>query len=188
MSPLSDQARRWLLDLARGAISAATRGEASASPQIPPELPESDRQRLAEAHGIFISLHKHGELRGCVGHLALDAPLYELVTETAAAAALDDIRFPPVASEEIADLHVEISVLSAFFPARPEEIVPGKHGLLVRHGQQRGLLLPQVASERKWDAVRFLRETCRKAGLPSNAWKQGAIVEAFTAEVFGERD
>ena len=186
MSPLSDDARRWLLAVARRAIVAAILGEAPAGPQIPPELPECDRQRLAQPHSIFVSLHKHGKLRGCVGHLALDAPLYVLAAGTAAAAALDDLRFPPVVAEEIGDLDVEISVLSPFFPARLEDIVPGKHGLLVYQGEQRGLLLPQVASERKWDAARFLRETCRKAGLPADAWKKGASVEAFTAEVFAE--
>lgn len=188
MSPLSETARRWLLELARHALGAATRGEALAEPQIPPELPDPDRQRLAQPHCIFVSLHKHGQLRGCVGHLALDAPLYELVVDMAEAAALDDIRFQPVSEEELGDLDVEISVLSPFFPAGPEQIVPGTHGLLVQQGPLRGLLLPQVASEHNWDAVRFLRETCRKAGLPSDAWKRGATVEAFTAEVFGERE
>lgn len=183
---LSSAASRWLLDLARSAVAAAGRREALPSPQIPPELPASDRHELEQARAAFVSLHKQGRLRGCVGHVGFDTPLLRLVPEIAEAAASHDARFPPVSAEELPDIHVEISVLSPLFPIRPEEIVPGTHGLLVSRGFHRGLLLPQVATAAGWDSLRFLRETCRKAGLDPDAWQHGATLEAFTADVISE--
>jgi AmmeMemoRadiSam system protein A len=175
-----------LLDLARRALEAAGRGEDFPAPAAPRELPALDRQELERPHGAFVSLHKAGQLRGCIGHVAEDLPLRLVVAEMAWAAAREDSRFPPVSKEETSEIEVEISVLSPLFPIRPEEIVPGKHGLMVRRGLYRGLLLPQVAAACHWDAERFLGETCRKAGLSPDAWKRGATLEAFTAEVITE--
>ena len=183
MSPLSSAARRWLLQQARAAVEAAGCRQAYRVPEIPSELGPEDRQELERPQAAFVSLHKHGKLRGCVGHVAFDTPLKRVVAEMAQAAALDDTRFPPVTAGEVPNLEIEISVLSPFFPIRPEQVTPGVHGLAVRQGCRRGLLLPQVATAQKWDAERFLSETCRKAGLEPEAWKHGAEVEGFTAEV-----
>jgi len=99
---------------------------------------------------------------------------------------MEDPRFPPVRAAELDMLQLEISVLSPMFTIAPEDVVVGKHGLLISHGGRRGLLLPQVAPEWGWDRETFLAQTCRKAGLPPDQWRHGAKIEAFTAEVFGE--
>jgi AmmeMemoRadiSam system protein A len=110
------------------------------------------------------------------------------VAETARAAACQDTRFLPVSLEEARRLAVSVSILSPLSPIEPEQIEIGRHGLVVTLGSQRGLLLPQVPIEHRWDRITFLEQTCRKAGLPSNAWKTGATLASFTAEVFGDSD
>jgi AmmeMemoRadiSam system protein A len=114
--------------------------------------------------------------------------VYQAVAETARAAAFNDNRFAPVTAAEAPKLLIELSILSPPRPVRAEEIVIGEHGLLITWKGRRGLLLPQVPVERNWDAKTFLTETCRKAGLPADAWEKGAVIEGFTAEVFGEKD
>ena len=188
MSPLTSAARRWLLELARGALEAAAKGDSFRAPRPPAGLPAADQEELLRPRAAFVSLHKKGRLRGCVGHVAFDTPLAQVVGEMARAATLQDDRFPPVSRDEVPEIEVEISLLSPFFPIRPEQIIAGTHGLLVRRGLYRGLLLPQVATTYNWDAERFLREACRKAGLPRDAWKHGASLEAFTAEVIAETE
>jgi len=141
---------------------------------------------LAQPRGVFTTLHLKGHLRGCIGHIFAENPLYKAVIETAAAAAFDDPRFVPVTAEEADSLQIEISVLSPLVPIQPKDVVIGKHGLLVTHQGRRGLLLPQVPIEWEWDREQFLTELCHKAGLPGDAWKHGVQLEAFTAEVFGE--
>jgi len=136
---------------------------------------------------VFTSLHLQGELRGCVGYVLPISPLYRAVAETAQAAAFDDTRFLPVTLEEARELEIELSILSPPKAIAPEAIEVGRHGLLISMAGRRGLLLPQVASERHWDSATFLQQTCHKAGLPHDAWKRGAAIEAFTAEVFGEK-
>jgi len=125
-------------------------------------------------------------LRGCVGYVLPTCALYRAVAETARAAAFDDNRFPPVTREEAAHLEIELSILSPAQPIQAEELEVGRHGLLVSWHGRRGLLLPQVPTERGWDRTTFLEQTCRKAGLPLDAWQKGASLEAFTAEVFGD--
>ena len=107
-------------------------------------------------------------------------------TETARAAAFEDSRFSPVTRAEAPELKVSLSVLSPLSPIRPEDVEVGRHGLVVSLGANRGLLLPQVPAEYGWDRETFLRQTCHKAGLPSDAWLRGALLESFTAEVFGD--
>jgi hypothetical protein len=186
MLPLTSAARCWLLGLARSAVESAGRGELYRTPQFPSDFSCGDVEELKRPRAAFVSLHKQGRLRGCVGRISVDTPLFELIPEMAQAAACEDIRFRPVAADEISDIELEISVLSPFFPIRVAEVVPGLHGLLVRQGVRRGLLLPQVASLYQWDSTRFLSEACRKAGLPADAWKRGAVVEAFLAEIIVE--
>jgi len=116
------------------------------------------------------------------------APLNRAVAETARAAAFEDSRFSPVTREEASRLGVSLSVLSLLFPIHPQAVEVGRHGLVVSQGARRGLLLPQVPVEHGWDRTTFLEQTCRKAGLPLDAWRQGATIEAFTAEVFSDPD
>jgi AmmeMemoRadiSam system protein A len=141
---------------------------------------------LSEPRGAFTTVYSKGELRGCVGYPTAALPLYRTVVETAKAAAFDDPRFVPVSLNEAPELKLSISVLSPVSPIRPEDVVVGYHGLIISQHGYRGLLLPQVPVEHAWDRVTFLEQTCRKAGLPANAWKSGATIEAFTAEVFGD--
>ena len=182
MSPLPRETRRALLELARRALIEAVthRRELKLLPSDFPPAPPA---------GIFVSLHKRGRLRGCVGRVEAPEPLAETVARCAAAAALEDPRFDPVESSEVAELEIELSVLSPLAPARPEEIVAGLHGILVSRGPQRGLLLPQVATQFRWGRERFLEETCHKAALEREAWKDPVTqIYVFTAEVFSEAE
>jgi AmmeMemoRadiSam system protein A len=142
---------------------------------------------LSENRGVFTSLYLRGELRGCVGYALPTASVYRAVSETARAAAFEDTRFSPVTREEAPELKIELSILSPPQLIPPEEIEIGRHGLLITMSGYRGLLLPQVPVEHNWDRVTFLNQTCRKAGLSLDAWQKGAKIEAFTAEIFGEK-
>jgi len=143
---------------------------------------------LAEPRGAFTSLYLHGQLRGCVGYVLPVSPVYRAVLETARAAAFEDTRFYPVTREDEPNLQVELSILSTPQPISADDIEIGRHGLLISQHGNRGLLLPQVPVEHYWDRITFLEQTCRKANLPLDAWQKGAAIEAFTAEVFGEKD
>jgi AmmeMemoRadiSam system protein A len=145
---------------------------------------------LAAPGAAFVTLHVGGLLRGCIGTVERRRPLWQVVGEMAAAAASRDPRFEPIAPTELRALTVEISVLTPDVPiGGPEEIEIGRHGLDVRRGGVRGLLLPQVAVEHKLNGERFLAETCRKAGLAGDAWRDPATeVRAFEAQVFGDHD
>lgn len=142
---------------------------------------------LADPRGVFTSLYLGGELRGCVGYVLPTSSVYRAVAETARAAAFEDTRFDPVTIDEARYLEVELSILSVPKPIAADAVEIGRHGLLISMAGRRGLLLPQVPVEHHWDRVTFLAETCRKAGLPRDAWQRGAVLEAFTAEVFGEK-
>jgi AmmeMemoRadiSam system protein A len=175
----SVEERALLLQLAHDSISSAIeRRKISLEPPTP---------HLAEHRGAFSSLYLRGELRGCVGYVLPNCSLYRTVAETARAAAFDDNRFSPTTAEEAPHLEIELSILSRPQPIAAEEVEVGRHGLLVSMHGRRGLLLPQVPVEHAWDRITFLEQTCRKAGLPVDAWRAGAIIEGFTAEVFGEK-
>ena len=141
---------------------------------------------LAQPRGAFTTLYLRGELRGCVGYVLPISPVYRAVADTARAAAFEDTRFKPVTLPEARDLEIELSILSPPQPIAADAIEIGRHGLLITMAGHRGLLLPQVPTERNWDRATFLEQTCRKAGLPADAWQKGATIEAFTAEVFGD--
>lgn len=176
----SNEERRWLLKLAQISIRAEVLGFPLSAPKASPHL--------QEMRGAFVTLHKDGQLRGCVGMVIGVHPLDETVREMARAAAMQDTRFSPVTEAELDGIQVEISVLSPMFEIAPEDVVVGRHGLMASYGGRRGLLLPQVAPEWGWDRETFLTQTCRKAGLAPDQWKRGAKLEAFTAEVFGEAE
>lgn len=177
--PLTNHQQELLLRLAREAVEESVRRGYLSKIAKPLGAPE-------EACGAFVTLRHEGRLRGCIGHLERLGPLYETVRECAMAAALHDPRFDSVEPEELPGLSIEISVLSPLRDIAPDEIVVGEHGLMVSQGPFRGLLLPQVAVEWNWDRERFLEETCHKAGLPSDAWRHGARVQGFSAQVFAE--
>ena len=178
-SEFSLEERTLLLQLAHDSIlSALENHEVSLDPPSP---------HLAEPRGAFTSLYLNGELRGCVGYVLPVSSVYRAVIDTARAAAFEDARFYPVTIDEARQLKIELSVLSPPAPISAEEVEVGRHGLLISMVGQRGLLLPQVPAERNWDRITFLEQTCHKAGLPPDAWQRGAVIEAFTAEVFGEK-
>jgi len=180
LQEFSAEERTLLLKLAHLAIeSALSRSEISLKPPSP---------HLAEPRGAFTTLYRHGELRGCVGFVEAGASLYQTVIETARAAAFEDTRFWPVTREELGGLQISLSILTKPQPISSEQVEVGRHGLIVGMGGRRGLLLPQVPVENNWDRITFLEQTCRKAGLPLDAWQKGAAIEAFTAEVFGEQE
>jgi AmmeMemoRadiSam system protein A len=147
---------------------------------------------LVEPRGAFTTIYLQGALHGCVGYVfpvvsPQPVSLYRAVAETARAAAFEDTRFPPITQEETSRLEVSLSILSPLKVIRPEDVEIGLHGLVVNHAGRRGVLLPQVPVEQTWDRVTFLEQTCRKAGLPLNAWQNGATLQVFTTEVFGDR-
>lgn len=152
------------------------------------EVRISESVELSRPGGAFVSLHRQGELRGCIGRILCNDPLYRTVQEMAVAAATQDFRFSRLTIEELVDLEIEISALSVPEPIRPEAVEVGKHGLIVSRGFSRGLLLPQVATQYGWDAETFLNHTAEKAGLSPRDWKDPlSRIEAFTAEVFSEK-
>jgi AmmeMemoRadiSam system protein A len=182
---LSPSARQALLARARGAVvEVVTGGRTDVADASPGDA------ALAQPGAVFVTLHVGGALRGCIGTSAARRPLWEVVGEMATAAATRDPRFLPITAGELGRLTVEISVLSRERVVRDAaEIEIGRHGLEVRRRLARGLLLPQVAVELDLDRERFLAETCRKAGLPSDAWRDPATeVRLFEAEVFSESD
>jgi len=170
--------RTLLLETAHDSILSALENR-----DIPLDPPS---QHLTEPRGAFTSLYLRGDLRGCVGYVLPITSVYRAVIDTARAAAFEDSRFDPVTIDEARKLEIELSILSPPQPIAANDIEVGRHGLLISMAGRRGLLLPQVPIEHDWDRTTFLEQTCRKAGLPLDAWKLGATIEAFTAEVFGD--
>jgi AmmeMemoRadiSam system protein A len=150
---------------------------------------QSARKNLLAHQGAFVSLHSGDRLRGCIGQLSPDRELCKVVQSCVLSAALEDTRFSSVSAEELPNLSIEISVLSPFRRIRDMgAIVIGKHGLFVTRGINRGLLLPQVATEYGWDRETFLAQTCRKACLPESAWKDpDTALHTFEAEIFSDQ-
>jgi AmmeMemoRadiSam system protein A len=188
---LSQHQRDALLQLARSAVARAIGLQAERGPC--PERGSTSRVEgappaMAVRAGAFVSLHLGHDLRGCIGYLEADLPLVEVVERCAASAAVSDPRFPPLGAAEWPRVTIEISVLGPLEPvADISEIEIGRHGLVAALGVRRGLLLPQVAAEWKWTAEEFIRHTCRKAGLPADAWQKGATLHKFEADVFSEK-
>ena len=182
--PLVDvEEQRKLLRWVRATIEAVVRGE---SPMQIPDMELTDRLRAP--HGVFVTLKERGELRGCIGKMDFEQPLWMNALDAAAASALEDPRFSPVTPDELPEITIEISILN------PPEDLPGvelfdplKHGIIVEKGIHHALLLPKVAQEQCWDATKTLETVCWKAGLPTDAWRDpGARLQVFTAFDFGE--
>jgi len=182
---LTDSDKKKLLSIARCAMETA----AGAAGTHPAEIHESDSDILNTQAGAFVSLHKGGRLRGCIGRFEADGPLADTVADMAVAASKNDPRFSSVTPDEMDDIDIEISVLS---PLRRisdvSEIEVGVHGLYIIRGMRRGTLLPQVATERGWDRETFLGETCIKAGLKRDDWRdEDTEIYVYDAVVFGEK-
>jgi AmmeMemoRadiSam system protein A len=176
--------KRMLLEMARSAINYYL----STGKKLEIDVADNDLNREL---GGFVTLHKNGSLRGCIGLMQGEGPFYRTVVDMAVAAAVQDPRFPEVRPEEIASIDIEISALS---PMRkiddPSLIEMGKHGVMVRMGDRSGVYLPQVADETGWSRDEFMDSLCgQKAGIPKDAWRNGdADLYIYTAEVFGEKD
>lgn len=174
---LDPRERSTLLALARQSIAHYLSHQAYLRPAV-------DAPALCEPRGAFVTLKKHGMLRGCIGALHARLPLWETVVEMAVAAAFEDPRFISLTANELPQIDIEISVLSPMTVVKDSSTIEvGVHGLYVQKGGRSGLLLPQVATEYGWDRETFLRHTCQKAGLPEDAWRSGATVSCFTAEI-----
>ena len=187
MKPLDRSEQRQLLAIARRAIEAAV-CRAAPDDSLAPDASLSTR--LSEPAAAFVTIHEHGQLRGCIGLMRFEAPLWLNVRDAARAAALDDPRFLPVAETELVSLELEVSVLEppVALPD-PAGFVAGRHGIIIDRGMHRALLLPQVATEMGWDSRQMLEAVCRKANLPSDAWRDGsAQLQIFESACFGEAD
>ena len=178
MTPiLTDDERQLLLRVARAAVAASVGGSGSTS------------EAFVTSHtgGAFVTLSIDSVLRGCVGLVESSAPLVETIRQVALSASKDDPRFPPVDADELSEIAIEVSVLGALEPVvGPQAVVIGRHGVVVEEGARSALLLPKVAVERGWDAQVFVSNTCVKAGLRPNAWRHGARLSVFEADVFSE--
>jgi len=181
---LTPEERQDFLRLARAAIAAAVKVEGAAEP---PARAGDGLKTVSYRAGAFVTIKVHGQLRGCIGYPEADLPLVEVVERCAVSAARSDPRFPAVRPDECDTLEIEISVLGPIEAvAELSEIEIGRHGLIAQFEQRRGLLLPQVAVEWGWNLEEFVCHTCLKAGLAREAWRQGAKLFRFEAEVFGE--
>jgi AmmeMemoRadiSam system protein A len=180
---LNDQEKQYLLNLVRTTIISFLENNKN-----PETEPISDKMNAK--FGVFVSLHKEGKLRGCIGYIEGIDSLYKAVMNMAKSAAFHDPRFPTVSLDEVEELEIEISVLSPIKKIKVvEEIQVGEHGLIIQKGPYRGLLLPQVATDWGWEREEFLEQTCRKAGLPTDAWQDTQTeIFTFSAEIFSEKD
>jgi hypothetical protein len=178
---LNQQEQETLLKIARQSIEEFFKGNKKFSPgQV--------KGALQEKRGVFVTLTKAGNLRGCIGYLKGYKPLAEAVAEMALSAAFRDSRFPPLKEEELGEIEIEISVLTPFQKIKKiEEIKVGQHGLYIKKGFQSGLLLPQVATKYGWDREKFLEQVCLKAGLSPESWQEkDAELYIFSAQIFHE--
>ena len=188
---LSGDEKRRLLDIARRTIRAVVGGGAGGGGEEGSGAPDFEVTggALLAARGAFVTLHKEGALRGCIGVFDPGTPLWETVKEMARSAATRDPRFEPLGAGELGEVHIEISALTPLERTLDAETIEvGRHGIYIKKGAMRGVLLPQVATDHGWDRETFLEETCRKAGLPRDAWMEGAEIYTFEAEVFGEEE
>jgi AmmeMemoRadiSam system protein A len=180
---LNDQQKKAMIEKVHAAIEQKLFGKSRNEP------PSLDDEVFSQQYGLFVTLTISGGLRGCIGYVEGVKPLREAVEDMALQAAFHDPRFYPLKKEEYDRLKVEISIL---YPVEKvddfEQIEVGRDGLIMERGMRKGLLLPQVASDHGWDRERFMNETCRKAGLESFCWENGATVYKFEAEVFNEDD
>ena len=182
---LTREEKKWLMQLAKDAVKAAADGKKFDPPDPPTET-------LKQNGAAFVTLRKQGKLRGCIGHIIAQVPLYECIASVARSAALEDHRFSPVTASEYASLHFEISVLTPPEEVKdPEGIVVGTDGVIISYGGfQQGVFLPQVPTEQGWDRTQYLDNLCYKAGvMHKGCWKEPkAVLKKFQALVWEEED
>jgi hypothetical protein len=189
MPMLTEEEGKLGLRLARAAIekylSENTRLKA------PADLPAS----FEEKRGVFVTLNKYGNLRGCIGYPYPVFKLKDAIIDAAISAAVGDPRFPPVTKREFEDVTIELTILTMpqVLKVKPKELPKqveiGRHGLIVKRGLYQGLLLPQVATEYNWSAEEFLCQTCWKAGLPQDAWlEEDTEISTFEGQIFKEEE
>jgi AmmeMemoRadiSam system protein A len=177
---LAKEDRNFLLELARRTIQDGVAGGERVYPAM-------DNPVFKEKRGVFVTLHREGKLRGCIGYPLPIKPLLEAVVDNSLSAALEDPRFPPVGRDEVDDLEIEISILSVPVEVSgPESVEVGRDGIIISKGFSRGLLLPQVPVEQGWSREEFISFGCQKAGLPADEWKKGVKIETFQALVLSE--
>jgi AmmeMemoRadiSam system protein A len=153
------------------------------------EYPETDNPGFLEKRGVFVTLHKKGQLRGCIGYPLPIKPLIEAVVDNAISSATEDPRFRQVTAKELKDIDIEISVLTVPKKVKGyEDVVVGRDGIIISKGFMRGLLLPQVPVEQEWGIEEYISHGCLKAGLPMDEWKRGVQIETFEGIVFGEHE
>lgn len=183
---LSEPERACLRELARLAVDAAARGAPAPDPgRVAAGLGLADAPGLLRRRGAFVTLRAGGRLRGCIGTIEGRGPLLHEVAANAAGAAIGDPRFPPVTPDESSNLSIEVSALSPLREvAGPQVIEVGRHGIVLGKSGRQAVFLPQVATEQGWDLPTTLAHLCRKAGLPPDAWREGARLRVFEAEVF----
>ena len=178
---LTKKERQELLNIARNSVFSYLDADGT-------EI-SSTLDGLQKKGGVFVTIHKDGDLRGCIGIFASEKPLYKTVAEMAAKAAFKDPRFSPLIYDELEEIDFEISVLSPLREIKDtQKIEIGKHGIYITKGASRGVLLPQVAIEQGWDVDTFLSHTCIKAGLPMDEWQRDVKIEIFSAQIFGEKE
>jgi len=178
--------KQALLKLARGVIETYLKTGKKPTPEAL-QIEVSDRMR--QKYGAFVTLHKAGQLRGCIGEIIPHRALWQAVQERAISSAVDDPRFDPVDLSEVADLDIEISALSQPVPVKSyRDIQIGKHGIVLMKGGHSAVFLPQVPIEQHWDLATTLQYLSAKAGLPADGWKQDCEFEVFEAIVFGEKE
>ena len=180
----TEEEKKDLLKLARGTLTGRLEDRRAVKPE---ELGVKITPAMKQVMGVFVTLTKHGELRGCIGEILPRRPLYEGVMERVLSAALEDPRFPPVQRSELEELEIEISALTPPEPVDSyEDIIIGRHGMILQKGYAAAVFLPQVAPEQGWDLATTLTHLSMKAGLSPNAWKEGCQFEVFEANVFNE--
>jgi AmmeMemoRadiSam system protein A len=181
---LGDEDKRLLLKLARATLASYLTHHEMPEPET---LDVEITSAMKTVMGGFVTLTKGGDLRGCIGEIEPRRPLFRVVMDHAVDAAINDPRFPPVGADELASLRIEISVLTPPHPvASYRDIVIGKHGMTIEKGFRQAVFLPQVAPEQGWDLEETLTHLATKAGLPADAWKEGASFQVFEAVVFHE--
>ncbi len=181
MERLTIKEGKELILLVRKVIEIELFGSSNKSPKLEAPI-------FFEKRGVFVTIHINGVLRGCIGTIEAINPIIEAVNKMAYSSAFNDPRFSPLSKDEYSDVDIEISIMSEPKEGKPEDIVIGRHGIIISHKYNKGLLLPQVAIENNWDKYAFLNYTCLKASLPKDMWKRGAEIELFEAEVFTEKD
>lgn len=182
----SNEEKKELLSLARSTIEKYLNDQTKI-------YPPTDNPQFMEKRGAFVTLHKDGDLRGCIGYPLPIKPLLETIVDNAVSAAAEDYRFNPVTPNELKDIDIEISILTVpEAVASYKDVVVGRDGIIISKGFNKGLLLPQVPVEQGWDLDQYISYGCMKAGLSADEWKKPGksivCIETFQAIVFGEKE